>query len=87
MFEYGEAVLVRPVVHYFGEYEDGDVLLPCRLWCKKVVTCLKTQNVSLVSISAKKKMMNLGFAHGQIQAPRASFPSNTVVSDMFSIGM
>ena len=38
MFEYGEAVLVRPVVRYFGEDEDGDVLLLCRLWFKEVVT-------------------------------------------------
>ena len=48
MFEYREAVLVRPIVHYFGEHEDGDVLLPSRLWCKEVVTFLliRTQNMS-----------------------------------------
>jgi hypothetical protein len=30
MFQYGEAVLVGPVVHYFEDEEDGDVLLLCR---------------------------------------------------------
>ncbi len=50
MFEYGEAILVGPVMHYSGEDEDGDVLLPCRLWCKEVVTFLRTQNVSFVPI-------------------------------------
>jgi hypothetical protein len=44
MLEYGDAVPVRPVVQYFGEYEDGDVLLPCRLWCKEVVTFLFFKN-------------------------------------------
>ena len=55
MFEYGKAVLVGPVVHYFGEYEDGDVLLPCRLWCKEVVTFLRTQNVSFFQSQEEAK--------------------------------
>jgi hypothetical protein len=58
MFEYGEAVLIRPVVHYFGEDEDGDVLLPCRLWCKEVMTFLRTQNVSFVPIPGGRKQKN-----------------------------
>ena len=37
MFQYCEAVLVGPVVYYFGEEEDGDVLLPCRLGRKEVL--------------------------------------------------
>ena len=37
MFQYGETVLVRPVVYYFAHKEDGDVILPCRLGRKKVV--------------------------------------------------
>jgi hypothetical protein len=37
MFQYGEAVLVGPVVQYCGEEEDRDVLLPCRLGRKEVV--------------------------------------------------
>ena len=50
MFQYGEAILVRPVVQYFGNKEDGDVLLPCRLWCEKVVA-LQTQK-SAVPVTA-----------------------------------
>jgi hypothetical protein len=45
MFQYGEATLVRPVVQYFCDEEDRDVLLPCRLWCEKVVD-LGNPNVS-----------------------------------------
>jgi hypothetical protein len=37
MFQYGEAVLIGPVVRYFGDDEDGDVLLPCRLGRKEVM--------------------------------------------------
>jgi hypothetical protein len=37
MFQYGEAIVVGPVMQYFGNEEDGDVLLPCRLWCEEVV--------------------------------------------------
>ena len=37
MFQYGEAVLVRPAVHYFGEEEDRYVLLPRRLGSEEVV--------------------------------------------------
>jgi hypothetical protein len=83
VFEYGEAVLVRPVVQYFGEYEDGDVLLLCGLRCKEVLTFLRTQNVSFVP--RKQKMTDLGFAHGQIQVPRAYLSSRTVVTDIQSI--
>jgi hypothetical protein len=87
MFEYGEAVLIRPVVHYFREDEDGDVLLPCRLWCKEVMTFLRTQNVSFVPIlgGQKQKKMNLRFANGQIQVPLAYLSSSTVVTDIHSI--
>ena len=83
MFEYGETVLVRPVMHYFREDEDGDVLLPCRLWCEEVVSFLRTQNVSFVPFPGglKQKKLNLGFAHGQIRVPRACFSSSTVVAD------
>jgi hypothetical protein len=42
IFQYGEAVLVGPVVQYFGDDEDRDVLLPCWLWRKEVVA-LRTQ--------------------------------------------
>ena len=42
MFQYGEAVLVWPVVGDLAEEEDGDVLLACRLWFKEVVA-LETQ--------------------------------------------
>ena len=87
MFEYGEAVLVGPVVYYFGEKEDGDILLLCRLWCKEVVTFSRTQNVSFFPIQEgrKQEAMNLGFAHGQIRVPQACFSSSTVVTDINSI--
>jgi hypothetical protein len=82
MLEYGEAVLVRPIMHYFGEDEDGDVLLPRRLWCKEVVTFLRTQNMSFVPIPRGRKQIvtNLGFAHGQLQVPQACFSSSTIVA-------
>jgi hypothetical protein len=38
MFQYGQAVLVGPVVRYFGDNEDGDILLPFRLGRKEVAT-------------------------------------------------
>ena len=42
MFQYGEAVLVRPVVDNLAEEEDGDTLLACRLWFEEVLA-LETQ--------------------------------------------
>jgi hypothetical protein len=37
MFQYFEAILVSPVMKYSGKEDDGNVLLLCRLWVKKVV--------------------------------------------------
>ncbi len=89
MLEYGEAILVGPVMHYFGEHENRDVFLPCRLWCKEVVTFLRTQIVSFVPIPGGRirKVMNLGFARGLIQMHRACSSSSTVVTDVLCQGM
>ena len=37
MFKYREAIFVRPVVQDFGNEEDRDILLQCRLRRKEVV--------------------------------------------------
>ena len=38
MFQYGEAILVRPVVEYSAQEEDGNILLVRRLRVKEVMT-------------------------------------------------
>jgi hypothetical protein len=37
MFQYDEAILVRPVMEYSTQEEDGDVIFLRRLWVKEVV--------------------------------------------------
>jgi hypothetical protein len=55
MFQFNEAILIRPIVQSYGNEEDGDVLLTPRLWCEEVVA-LRAQ----VSV-----MLTLGFQLGQ----------------------
>jgi hypothetical protein len=45
MFQYGEAIFVSPVVEYFADKEDGDVLLLRWLWFKEVVTLVDQTSV------------------------------------------
>jgi len=37
VFQYGEAILIRPVMKYFAEEEDRNVVLLCGLWFKEAV--------------------------------------------------
>jgi len=37
VFQYGKAILIRPVMKYLAEQEDGDVVLLCWLWFKKTM--------------------------------------------------
>ena len=79
MFEYGKAVLVRPVVHYFGEYEDEDVLLPCRLWCKKVVTFLFLRTPKMWALF----QFQYGMAEAKCDEPWVRTRSDSSASGMF----
>jgi hypothetical protein len=51
MFEYGDAILVCPVVEHIADEEDRDslrvIIVPRRLRIKKVMAFLRIQNVSL----------------------------------------
>ena len=56
MFEYRQAILVRPVVEHIVKEEDRDVLrgiiiIPRRLWIKEILSFLRTQKCQLVPTS------------------------------------
>ena len=52
MFQYGEAIFVSPVVEYFADKEDGDILLLRWLWLKEVVTLVIQTSVGDSGASA-----------------------------------
>ena len=37
VFQYGKAILIRPVMEYFAQEEDRNVVLLRRLWFKEAV--------------------------------------------------
>jgi len=77
MFQYREAILVGPVVKYFAQEEDGDILLLNRLWVKEVMGF--GFRVRLQPLDGGEKSTNLGASHGRTQARRACSSSKTVI--------
>jgi hypothetical protein len=88
MFEYGEAILVCPVVKHFAKEEDRDALrvifiMPCRLRVKEVLSFREPKSCQSQTGTWKyiiKKKMNLGFSRGLIPVRRAGSSSSTVAS-------
>ena len=77
MFQYGEAILVGPVVEYFAQEEDGDISLLNRLWVKEAMGF--GFRVRLQPWDGGEKSANLGASHGRTQARRACSSSKTVI--------
>jgi len=77
MFQYREAILIGPVVEYFAQEEDGDLLLLNGLWVKEVMGF--GFRVRLQPWDGGEKSTNLGASHGRIQARRACSSSKTVI--------
>jgi hypothetical protein len=77
VFQYGKAILISPVVKYFADEEDGDVLLLRRLWLKEVVPLVnKLQRAALGQ--CRGILTNLGASRDQIQVRRACSSSRTM---------
>ena len=77
MFQYREAILIGPVMEYFAQEEDGDILLLNRLWVKEAMGF--GLRVRLQPLEGGEKLTNLGASHGRIQARRACSSSKTVI--------
>ena len=78
MFQYCEAIVIGPVVKYFAQEEDGDILLLNRLWVKEAMGF--GFRVRLQPWDGKgENLTNLGASHGQIQARRACSSSKTMI--------
>jgi len=78
MFQYGEAIFISPVVEYFADKEDGDILLLRWLWLKEVVTLvIKRQWAALVQ--CKCRWTNLGASRDRTHVRRAYSSSRTVI--------
>jgi len=66
VLQYGEAIIVSPVMENFGDEEYGDVVLLRRLWVKEVVAYItKYQCESLRWY--RQKSTNIGASRGRIR--------------------
>jgi hypothetical protein len=87
MLEYGQAILVCPVVEHIAKKEDrGDfqiVIMTRRLWVKEILAFFENQNISAHSNPRMAKKINLGCSLGQIRLHRAISPSSTMARTCF----
>jgi hypothetical protein len=77
VFQYGKTILISPVVKYFADEEDGDILLLRRLWLKEVVALVNKPQWAALG-QCRGILTNLGASRDQIQVRRACSSSRTM---------